>query len=405
MEAMDCTSRSRPSKPASSWPAWSLVRFLALAVVVLTVFGRSATPADAATTVIVMVGQTSGGTTAADRYNLASITINVGDTVRWNWFSGSHDVQSYIGSFSSGARGGMNNSSSTYSVTFPTAGIYTYYCDEHGGPSDAEPARIDERIAAGKMVGKIVVVAGAGDTTPPLVSAVVASPNPTAGATTVALSATVADNIAVVSARYKVNGGAPVAMTLTGGSVSATVPVSGLAAGSHTLTVEALDAANNVGSAATTLSVTASGGGGGSLSFTSQPVAFGALQTAFDNQETIGSTAAWRAADATGSGAGWNLTVIATDMTSDGGTIAVANMRVLLVQAAVVTVSGNTAPQTQVPSYQPLSKTTPLKLLRATAGTGAGTYDFTPDFRLTVPAGTPPGTYTSSITVTMNSGP
>jgi hypothetical protein len=114
---------------------------------------------------------------------------------------------------------------------------------------------------------------------------------------------------------------------------------------------------------------------------------------------------AWTGTDATGAGAGWNVTLTSTDFTSAGGTIAVDNFKMTLDDANVVTVSGNTAPTSQVTSYQPLNSITPLTLLSAALGAGMGTYDFTPDARLIVPAESSPGAYEAFMTVSINSGP
>ena len=69
-----------------------------------------------------------------------------------------------------------------------------------------------------------------------------------------------------------------------------------------------------------------------------------------------------------------------------------------------MTISGNTAPVSLVVNYQPLTSGTSLKVLSAAAGTGMGTYDFTPDFQLALPASVYAGSYTASMTVSINSG-
>ena len=57
------------------------------------------------------------------------ITIDVGDTVIWTWFSGTHNLRSTSGveSFDSGYR----STGFTFSHTFTTAGITEYVCDAH----------------------------------------------------------------------------------------------------------------------------------------------------------------------------------------------------------------------------------------------------------------------------------
>jgi len=97
----------------------------------------------------------------------------------------------------------------------------------------------------------------------------------------------------------------------------------------------------------------------------------------------------WTAADASGAGAGWNVTVSSTDFTSAGGTITVDNSKLQLLDANVSTVSGRS----------------PLAVLSAAVGNGMGTYDFTPDMRQIVPADASPGSYEAFLTVSINSGP
>ena len=71
------------------------------------------------------------------RFSPQDITIQEGDTVLWNWVSGTHDVVSFDGLFSSGAPVAPPF---TYSITFdanflasaPANGnVYDYYCAPH----------------------------------------------------------------------------------------------------------------------------------------------------------------------------------------------------------------------------------------------------------------------------------
>lgn len=112
----------------------------------------------------------------------------------------------------------------------------------------------------------------------------------------------------------------------------------------------------------------------------------------------------WQAADARGSGAGWNVTISSTDFSSADGVISVPNFKVRLRPEKVVPVSGNTPPTSQILTFQPLSGS-PLKILSAAPGDGMGSYDFIPDFRLTVPAETSEGAYQAILTVSISSGP
>ena len=86
---------------------------------------------DAANTVLVVQ---DGG----DRFEPASITISVGDTINWYWPVGSadHNVVPDDGNVpaTSGAPAGYPK---FLSFTFATPGVYHYHCAVHGGPGGA----------------------------------------------------------------------------------------------------------------------------------------------------------------------------------------------------------------------------------------------------------------------------
>jgi plastocyanin len=71
------------------------------------------------------------------RFSPASFTISAGDTVRWEWNGGGHNVKPETtpsGSDWSGTPGDATNtfaSGYSYSYTFDTPGRYTYYCSPH----------------------------------------------------------------------------------------------------------------------------------------------------------------------------------------------------------------------------------------------------------------------------------
>lgn len=399
-----------------------------------------AQPAGAATITIV-VGQTNGGTTTGvNQYNSASVSGTAGDTVTWNSANDnrSHTVTSYsetVAGTPDWDSGTMRSGTavSTFSRVFTAPGVYTYYCAFHANRADAAPAVIDANIALGMMVGKIVLAAAAADTTAPAVSGVATAPNPTNGATSVTLTATVADAGSpvsnVASAEYSIGAAAAAAGTGTAMSaadgafngtmegVTATVSVAAYTAGtSVTLWVRGRDAAGNWSAAvSTSLGITAVPAGSvpatvtlssGNLSnTTSTSIPFGSVGlTGGDANLPYAPTTPWRAIDARGTGAGWNITVSATDFTSTLGGITVANFKVQLLASKISKIAGNTSPASGATSYQPLGAT-PLKLLSANAGQGMGTYDYTPDFQLTVPAQTLAGEYQAVVTVSINTGP
>jgi len=246
----------------------------------------------------------------------------------------------------------------------------------------------------------------------------------------VTLNATIDDtatgNSPIAGAEYFIDtlgaSGTGVAMSPSDGTfnssvegVSATVDVSGQPAGNHTLYVLGRDMSGNWGAAGSVVIAVTTGGGStvqasitlvaGTLSVDTYAIAFPPVSLNGLDQTVDASPSPWRALDARGTGAGWNVTMTSGDFTSAGGTIPVANFKAQLLQSKVTTISGNTPPLTQTPSFQALSATTPLKIIAAAPGTGMGSYDFIPDYRLTVPPSTVPGDYQASLVVSVNSGP
>jgi hypothetical protein len=119
--------------------------------------------------------------------------------------------------------------------------------------------------------------------------------------------------------------------------------------------------------------------------------------------------------DSTGSGAGWNVTIVSSALTwvgtANGGIDIPANKFSLTSAAAptkiagqVVSVAASTGPQ--VPPTSPLGTLdTPRKTLVATAAYGAGTYSQDLGVTLTIPAMSRVGTYTGTLTTTITSAP
>ncbi len=399
-------------------------------------WGQSDNDASAATTTV-NVGERDGRPgDDGDEFSPNSITITEGDTVHWDWFDGTHNVTPFDpADFTATSTNHFNGSGDVYDVTFNTAGTVWYYCTLRADLDDIDTNENGVFDAGddpefGKMIGRIDILAAPSDTTPPTTSSVAGSSNPTNGALSVALTATVTESgsptSTVAAAEYFIDSvgadGSGTAMSATDGSfdsdsenVTASADVSGLSLGNHTLYVHGRDGAGNWGATdSVVLDVSAAPAGselatitilGGSLSVATNPIAFGSVSLSGTDLTLDTQPAAWSATDARGSGAGWNVTLTSTDFTSAGGTIAVANFKMRLVDANVVTVSGNTAPTSQTTGWQPLHNSIPLPLLSAALNAGRGTYDFTPDARLIVSAETAPGVYEAFMTVSVNSGP
>ncbi len=153
---------------------------------------------------------------------------------------------------------------------------------------------------------------------------------------------------------------------------------------------------------------------GGTLSVTAADVTLSGVT--LDGTDKLSTSASgsnsWSASDARGTGAGWNLTIGATDFT-DGvdKTIDIAQsdseFKIQLLDANVTVTAGNTKPVSAVTTLSPIPDTGSLKFLSAATDTGMGTYAIAPNFELEVPAETyvGSGTYTSTITITAATGP
>jgi hypothetical protein len=119
--------------------------------------------------------------------------------------------------------------------------------------------------------------------------------------------------------------------------------------------------------------------------------------------------------DSTGSGAGWNVTIMASAFvwvgTANGGIdIPAANFALTsaaaptLIAGQVVSATAATGPQ--VPPTSPIGAlNSPRKTLSATAAYGAGTYSQALGVTLTIPAQSRVGIYTGTLTTTITSAP
>lgn len=75
------------------------------------------------------------------RFDPATVTINIGDTVRWTWENGGHSVTGGTPCVPSNVfcspsntnceAGGLSMAGSVYSRTFTQAGTFTYFCNPH----------------------------------------------------------------------------------------------------------------------------------------------------------------------------------------------------------------------------------------------------------------------------------
>ena len=146
----------------------------------------------------------------------------------------------------------------------------------------------------------------------------------------------------------------------------------------------------------------------GGLTFT-PPTSFSWPSTTLTGRDqSITTPLALSPSDETGSGAGWNLTATSTTFASSGRTLPTNSASITA--AAATSASGNCSLPTNQISYPvtvPAGPTAPMgvKVFDAAAGTGAGPVDVSLTAALNVPGNASIGTYTSTWTLTLSSGP
>ncbi len=184
-------------------------------------------------------------------------------------------------------------------------------------------------------------------------------------------------------------------------------PVFLLRVAAAVVVVAAAGAAAILPAAATTGTATISAG---SLAFASSPpnVSFSATLNGLD--QTSSSNEAIDVSDATGSGTGWDITATSTTFTT--GTKSLSTSATTLTAApaqacdsgATCTLATNSI---TFPYTLPAATTAPTatKLYDAGANSGMGNQTITPAWKLSIPANAFAGTYTSTWTISLVSGP
>ncbi len=151
------------------------------------------------------------------------------------------------------------------------------------------------------------------------------------------------------------------------------------------------------------------------FSFNNGPDASGGVITLDGHLQTVHFTtfaADWEVVDPTGTGTGYSVDISATDF--DGGMstsgsvpkIITADRFSARIPDADITkedLESNDKPVSDATSYAPLDSSLPF--MTAAVDTGMGSYWFDPDFQLEIPADTYAGTYVSTVTITITSGP
>ncbi len=152
----------------------------------------------------------------------------------------------------------------------------------------------------------------------------------------------------------------------------------------------------------------------GSLGFVSAPGNVTFPSTTLDGQnKTVTAPQAFDVADATGSGAGWNITATSTTFKAATGGYTLPTGATTIASAPAPTCDSNvtcTLAGTTTVSYPyslPAATTAPTatKLFSAPANTGMGDQTVTPTWTLAIPGNAYAGNYTSTWTLSLVSGP
>jgi hypothetical protein len=146
--------------------------------------------------------------------------------------------------------------------------------------------------------------------------------------------------------------------------------------------------------------------GAGALAFVSAPSSAAFSATLDGTNQTVTTSQAFDVGDATGSGTGWNITATSTTFSTGGGSPRTLSTAATTVQGApsVACDSGVTCTtatsDVSYPYTLPAAATAPTatKLFNAAADTGMGNQTVTASFRLSLPANTYAGTYSSTWT-------
>jgi hypothetical protein len=103
--------------------------------------------------------------------------------------------------------------------------------------------------------------------------------------------------------------------------------------------------------------------------------------------------------------AGWNLTIRATQFTAAGGKTLPATADTVTSVARVCSTGPCVNPTNAIATPVAVPVTPAVKFYNAAATTGTGTFTITPTVTVAIPANTLTGTYSSTVTTSLVSGP
>jgi len=136
--------------------------------------------------------------------------------------------------------------------------------------------------------------------------------------------------------------------------------------------------------------------------------AFGGYAYSFVDQTAAGSLTV-TATDTRGTAAGWNVSLSASDFAAGTERIAIANLALTAGTPSALAFGGSTGSTAGVvaTSAAPVQQTgtSTSKILSAGVGSGAGQFQLPMTGALNIPGGTLVGSYTSTVSVAIVSGP
>jgi len=164
--------------------------------------------------------------------------------------------------------------------------------------------------------------------------------------------------------------------------------------------------ATPAGAATATATIT-----GGSLAFVSPPPNVSFSATLNGSNQTVTANQALDVSDGTGSGAGWSITATSTTFTT-AGAVTLANNSTTVASTPTTACDGGSSctlatNSVSYPYTLPAAASAPAatKVFNAAVNTGQGNQTVTVTWSLAVPSTAQPGTYTSTWTLSLVSGP
>ena len=160
-----------------------------------------------------------------------------------------------------------------------------------------------------------------------------------------------------------------------------------------------------VGAATATANISA-----GSLAFVSAPPNVTFNDTLNGTNQTVNANQALDVSDGTGSGAGWSITATSTTFTTGSVTLSTSATTVQSAPSSACDAGSACTLATNSISYPytlpaGASAPTATKVFNAAVNTGQGNQTVTVTWQLAIPSTTVAGTYTSTWTISLVSGP